>query len=227
MKTYAVILASGTGKRTGLTTPKQFLKIGEKTIIEHTINAFEQNEQIDEIIIVTNPDYINLTKNLIKQNCFKKIKTILPGGKTRQESSYIGICAIKEDDGKVLIHDAARPFVSTRIINECIKALDTYKAVNVAIESTDTILEVNDRNIIEGIPERKYLKHAQTPQGFNLKLIKKAHELAKNLNVTDDSSLVVKLKLADVYVISGEESNIKITHPTDFIIADAILKNTT
>ena len=226
MKTYAIILASGKGERTGLDIPKQFVKIAGKTVLEHTINTFDKHTGIDEIIIVSNPDYISLTEDIIKRNDYKKVKKILAGGKTRRESSYIGVSSIEEENGKVLIHDAVRPFLQSKIIDECISALDSYKAVDVAINSADTIVKVDNKNIIEEIPERKYLKRGQTPQAFELQLIRKAHELANNNNitVTDDCGLIVKLKLADVYVINGDDFNRKITYPIDVAIADKLFQ---
>lgn len=226
MKNYAIILASGTGARTGLDIPKQFIKIAGKTVIEHTIDTFENHARIDEIIIVSNPDYVELTENIIKQNNYRKVTKILAGGATRRESSFIGLNSITENTGKVLIHDAVRPFMQTKIIDECLEALKKYDAVDVAIKSADTIIKVNEDNIIEEIPERKYLRRGQTPQAFDLQLIRKAHELANQseITVTDDCGLIVKLNLAKVYVVEGDDFNRKITYPIDVAIADKLFQ---
>ena len=234
MKNYAIILASGTGERSGLEIPKQFIKIAGKTVIEHTLNIFQNNENIDRIIVVTNSDYIELVYQLASKNNFYKVCHVVRGGETRQQSSYIGLQAvadelhdIAEDNAKVLIHDAVRPFVTDRIINDCIKALDSYKAVDVAITSADTIIKVNSENIIETIPQRKYLKRGQTPQAFDFQTIMKAHKLALDSNdveVTDDCGLITKFNPTDIYVVNGDDSNIKITYPIDISIADKLFQ---
>lgn len=226
MKTIAIILASGVGARLGLSIPKQFFQIKGKSVLERSIIAFHNHENIDEIIIVSHPDYINDVENIIKKGAYQKVSKVISGGKTRQESSYNGISAIIEKDANVLIHDGVRPFVSKRIIDECISTLDEYKAVNVAIESSDTIIEIDEENCIKNIPQRKFLRRVQTPQGFNLNTIKEAHKLAsscKNLSFTDDCGLIQEFKLAKIKVIEGDENNIKITYPSDIKIAENII----
>lgn len=228
MKYYAVILASGSGSRTGLNIPKQFYKIKNKTILEYSIDIFENHNCISEIIVVSNPDFIDLTKEIIANNNYKKVKKILTGGSTRQKSSYIGVNSIEDTNSKVLIHDAVRPFVSNEIINSCISALEKYDAVNVAVESSDTIIEVNENNIIKKVPERKTLRRCQTPQCFSTNLIIKAHEMANNdidLIATDDCGLILRYNLSDVYVVPGSENNIKITYYSDLKTAENILDN--
>lgn len=227
MKNYAVILASGSGERSGLNIPKQFAVINEKTVLELTLDVFSSHKNIDEIILVTNPNYFELTNEIISKNNYYKLEKIIKGGATRQQSSYAGISAIEDTNANVLIHDAARPFVTHEIISKCINALKEYKAVNVAIESSDTIIEVTYDNIIKNVPDRKYLRRCQTPQCFDIKLIKKAHELAikeNTDNITDDCGLILRYNLADVYVVQGSTDNIKITYPMDMEIAKLILK---
>lgn len=227
MTNIAIILASGTGARTGLNVPKQFVKIAGKTVIEHTLDTFEKYNDINEIIIVSHSDYIERMQEIVIKNNYKKISKILAGGNTRRESSYIGISSISDENAKVLIHDAVRPFLSKEIIKECIEKLDTYKAVDVAIDSPDTLIKINNKNIIEDIPERKYYKRGQTPQAFDLKTIKEAHNLAnkeENLSVTDDCGLILKFNLCDVYVVKGDDFNHKITYPIDVAIADKLFQ---
>lgn len=218
MKHIAIILASGTGSRFSNDIPKQFYKINGKTVLEITVEAFQNHSLIDEIIIVANPDFIEETKSLTKN--FSKVKKVVKGGETRQKSSYNGVFAVDETNCNVLIHDCARPFVSKGIIDNCISALKSYKAVNVAIESSDTIVVVDENNIIKAVPERKTLRRCQTPQCFDIELIKKAHTLAKkepSFTATDDCSLILKYNLADIYVVNGDTSNIKITYRQDVV----------
>ena len=223
MKNYGVILASGTGSRCKNDLPKQFIKIGQKTILEHTIDAFDQSAEIDSIIVVITPDYRALAEDILAKNNFKKITKLLNGGETRKESSYIGIRSIEDAEANVLIHDCARPFVTQEIITNCIETLKKHDAVVAAIPSTDTILEV-ENNVIKKVPKREHLKLAQTPQCFKLSLIKKAHELSKeSQDFTDDCGLIIKYNLADVHIVEGSTENIKITYPDDIYIAERIL----
>ena len=225
MKNYAIILASGSGSRYGENIPKQFVQINGKTIFEYTLKTFNNAHCIDEIIAVVTPGYTEFAKEIISKNGFSKVKKILNGGETRKDSSAIGVSAIDAEDANVLIHDCARPFVSTEIIKNCVDALDKYFAVGVAIPSTDTIFEVID-GIIKNIPERKKLMQAQTPQGFKLSVIKKAHELSKNDKIfTDDCGLVQKYGLCDVFIVEGSAQNIKITYPEDAIFAQKFFEN--
>lgn len=224
MKTIGIILASGTGNRYNSDIPKQFVKIAGKTIFEHTIEIFEKSKYIDKTVVVITPEYRHFAEELIIKNSYKKIDKLLNGGATRKESSYIGVNSIDEKEANVLIHDCARPFLTQRIIKDCVKALETYNAVDVAIPSVDTIIKVKD-NIIESIPERKYLKRGQTPQCFKLSTIKKAHELSKDdNNFTDDCGLIVRYNLGDVYVVEGDGENIKITYPEDIFMADRLFQ---
>lgn len=218
---YAIILASGSGSRAETSIPKQFVKINGKTILEYTLDLFEKNWLTNRIILVANKEYIDFCM----QFKYKKLYKIIEGGILRQDSSYKGVFEIKEDDAKVLIHDGARPFATDELINNCYNALDKYDAVNTGIETGDTIIEINDKNIITKIPNRNNLLRCQTPQGFRAFLIKKAHKIAKekNLKVTDDTGLIVNLGLSDVFVIKGETGNIKITYKNDIEYAKKYL----
>ncbi|DAA96530.1 TPA: 2-C-methyl-D-erythritol 4-phosphate cytidylyltransferase [Candidatus Gastranaerophilales bacterium HUM_9] len=216
MKNIALILASGTGSRCNLGIPKQFAKINNKTILEYTINAFETHELIDEIYLVTSKEFLEKVKELTKD--YIKVQAVIQGGETRKDSSYNGISAIKDSEANILIHDGVRPLISKDIITNCIKELEEKSAICVAIDSTDTIYEINENNTIKAIPQRKFLKRAQTPQCFKLSLIKRAHELANNdpnCLVTDDCGLVQYYNLTDIYLTQGDENNIKITYKED------------
>ncbi|MDR1528178.1 MAG: 2-C-methyl-D-erythritol 4-phosphate cytidylyltransferase [Puniceicoccales bacterium] len=226
MKTYAILLASGIGERIGSDLPKQFLKISGRTILEHSVEIFERNGSIDEIIIVVHGQFVDFCKKILDQNGFKKVRKILIGGETRQVSSSIGVNSIAEGEAKVLIHDAVRPLISDRIINNCIAALDKYNAVDVAIPTADTIIEVSDTMTVEDVLPRQLLMRGQTPQAFKLGIIKRAHSLAASSSVkfTDDCGLVKMFDLAKIHVVQGEEGNIKITHPIDLFIADKLFQ---
>lgn len=222
-KNIAVILAGGIGSRLGLSTPKQFLKVAGKMVVEHTIDAFEHNSQINEIAVVSNPYYISDFENMILKNSWKKVKKILKGGAERYHSSLSAIKAYEGDDVNLIFHDAVRPLVSQRIINDVVKALDTYTAIDVAMPATDTIIET-EGNFIQHIPDRSKLKRGQTPQAFHISTISEAYKIAlqdPNFKVTDDCGVIVKyLPKTPVYVVTGEESNMKLTYKEDTYLLD-------
>ncbi len=230
MNNIAVILSGGSGIRMGGDTPKQFLKLAGKMVIEHTIEVFEAAEQIDEICIVCRVDYIERVQELIVRNNYRKVKRILAGGKERYESSLAAIYAYT-DECNLLFHDAVRPLVNERIINDCIEALTTYHAVDVAIDTTDTIIQANAERCIESIPPRAALRNGQTPQCFRRSTIAEAYRLAlqdPQFRTTDDCGVVRKyLPNEPVYIVTGEQFNMKLTHIEDLFLLDKLfqLKN--
>jgi len=226
-KIHAIVLAGGTGERIGIDIPKQFIRIGGKTLLEYSIEIFEKHPAIDDIIIVINPSYRFLCEQIIIKNGYKKISKILNGGSTRRESSFIGLKAIENDDDLVLIHDAVRPFLSSVVIDRVVKALDSYEAVDTAIHSDDTIIKIQEDRLISEIPNRKFMMRGQTPQGFKVGLIKKAHTMAledKELEVTDDCGLIIRYNLSPIFVVEGDRFNIKVTYPEDLYLADKIFQ---
>jgi 4-diphosphocytidyl-2-methyl-D-erithritol synthase len=192
-------------------------------VVEHTIDAFESNPHIDEIAVVSNPFYISDIESIIIKNGWKKVKKILKGGKERYHSSLSAISAYEGEDVNLIFHDAVRPLVSQRIINDVIEALKTYKAIDVAMPATDTIIET-EGDFILSIPDRSKLKRGQTPQAFHLETIRRAYETAlkdSGFKVTDDCGVVVKyLPEEPVYVVAGEESNMKLTYKEDTYLLD-------
>ena len=188
-KNIAIVLAGGIGSRLGLSTPKQFFKVAGKMVVEHTIDAFESNPRIDEIAIVSNPFYIADFESIIIKNGWKKVKE---DSERRSGKDFIpafsAIKAYEGSDVNLIFHDAVRPLVSQRILNDVIKALETYAAIDVAMPATDTIIEV-DGDFIHQIPDRSKLKRGQTPQAFHLETISHAYEIAlkdEHFKVTDD-----------------------------------------
>lgn len=226
-KSYAIILASGTGVRFRSETPKQFLKLAGKTVLEHTLDAFERHPRIDEIIIVCAADNRMLVEELINGAGYRKIKQIVAGGTTRQASSASGIAAVVGDTHKVLVHDAVRPLLDHATIDRCLDALDECDAVDTGIPSGDTIIRISDDETIADIPERATLRLGQTPQGFKSGLLRQAHVRATNdasLKVTDDCGLILHYSMAQVKVVAGDVNNIKITYPSDIYLADRLFQ---
>lgn len=229
----AVLLAGGSGRRMGGPEPKQFIMVGDRSILEHSIRAFHSHAQIDEIVIVAHADYIDRISEIAAP--YPKVKHIVPGGKERYDSSLAAIAIYRsKEKGKgineelnLLIHDAVRPLVSQRIITDCIAALTTYKAVDVAIPCTDTIVEVNAEGHICHITPRAMLRNVQTPQCFRLETIAEAYETGlkdPNFITTDDCGVVHRyLPEEPIYVVEGDTTNIKVTYPEDLILAEKIL----
>lgn len=224
----AVILAGGSGTRLGGNLPKQFLKVAGKKIIEHTIDVFENNELIDEIAIVTKEDFITDVEQLIVTNQYQKVKKILHGGKERYESSLSAIDSYEDDNYNLIFHDAVRPLVNDRIIDDCIRALETYSAIDVAINATDTIIKVDEKDCIESIPPRSELRCGQTPQCFKRGVIKDAYSRALKdpmFTTTDDCGVVRRyLPEIPIYVVPGEIFNIKITYTEDLFLLDKLFQ---
>ena len=218
----AVVLAGGVGARVGGNMPKQLLPLADgKTILEHSVDAFEQAESIDEVCIVMHPDYIAEAEKMLQANGWTKMRHIIPGGKERWESSvnairkYQDILSADEfTQANILLHDAARPFVSQRIISDVCDALTTHEAVVVAIPSTDTVYEMAD-GCVARIPNRATIMRAQTPQAFRLSLIGEAYNIAlnsENMQVTDDCGVVFNhIPTQPIHIVLGEEQNKKIT----------------
>ncbi len=227
-RTVAVVLAGGVGARVGLGIPKQLIKIAGKAIVEHTLEVLDASPHIDEVIIMMNAAAISELDHLLASGRFAKLTRILPGGDTRNETTKRAIAALDGDDTKVLFHDAVRPFIDERIISDCITALDSYEAVDTAIPSADTIIQVDESNHISAIPDRSLLRRGQTPQGFRLRTIRQAYEIADRdpaFRATDDCGVVFAyLPDVPIFVVEGTAQNMKVTEPIDVHIADKIFQ---
>ncbi len=233
IKNIAVILAAGSGERSGFDLPKQMVKLAGKPIVEHTISAFQNCSSIDEVIIVTSANCIEKIEEIVSNRSFTKVKKIIRGGKERYASSLAAINAsepdAKEGEVRLIFHDAVRPLVNDRIIQDVVTALDHYNAVDVVVPTTDTII-VSDSitNTIDHIPERSRLRNGQTPQGFNWQTIKAAYELAlkdPGFKTTDDCGVVLKyLPNEKIFLVDGEHNNIKLTYKDDLHIIDKFLQ---
>lgn len=224
----AVILAGGVGSRLGMSLPKQFFKVAGKMVIEHAVDVFEKNESIDEIAIVIDNNYMFMVEDMIIKNGWQKVKRILIGGEERYHSSLAAVNAYQDlEEANLIFHDAARPLVSQRIINDVVLAMVDYNAIDVAIHSADTIIEV-ENNIITAIPDRGKMRRGQTPQCFKQKTIAKAYALAlqdESFKATDDCGIVKKyLPEEKIYVVQGEEVNMKLTYPEDTYLLDKLFQ---
>ena len=222
----AIILASGTGLRFGDNQPKQFTKLAGLPVLIHTLKSFETFSDVDKVIVVTNEEYVDHVWGLAGKHGLKKVHKVVSGGTTRQESSWIGLECCEPDTEYVLIHDGVRPFISHQVLRRLVDGVIEHGAVDTVIPSADTLVEIDENNFIRNIPDRSRFRRGQTPQAFSYSLIIEAHQRAQNDNVvnsTDDCALVLRMG-HQVFVVDGEEQNIKITYPLDLHLADKLFQ---
>ncbi len=223
-----IIVAAGRGKRMGSEIPKQYLVIDDKIILDKTIEQFEKNSKIDNIILVANDEDIEFVKKNITYER-PSVSKVIAGGVERINSVYNGLLSIEEDmqDSIVLIHDGVRPFASQKLINNCIESSYEHGACVPVIDLVDTVKQVTKDNIVKKTIDRSKYKAVQTPQGFSYETIKKCYDLALEDNlsaralVTDDSSIVEHYGYS-VKAIPGLQKNIKITTQFDLRVAELI-----
>jgi 2-C-methyl-D-erythritol 4-phosphate cytidylyltransferase len=253
MRTVAVVLAGGSGRRFGGSMPKQLQSLAGRTLVEHCVAAFDQAPGIDEVLVVIGAEFTAAIAADLRP--YRKLIGVIPGGTARSDSTRQAIAALTgrspaagtaadgtAADGtpagatgpadstasNVLFHDAARPLVDQRIIADCVAALGQWQAIGVVVPSTDTIVEVTDGVLGQVLP-RESLARCQTPQGFRLPVIARAHELAAAdpgfRSATDDCG-VVRRYLPDVPIgaVAGSEHNIKVTYPGDLELAELFLR---
>ncbi len=221
---HLLIPAAGSGSRMKAGKNKLLIELEGKSLIYWTLKSVFASELVSWVGIIGQPgDKENILTSV--QEFADKVKWI-NGGRTRQESVFNGIKFLPSNAEKVLIHDGARCLISPELIDKCALELENNDAVILAMKVTDTIKIVDNEGYIQETPERKYLWAAQTPQGFLVKRLRKAHEIAieNNWSVTDDSSLFEILKW-NVKIIEGNSANIKITSPLDLKIAKVFLKD--
>ncbi len=228
-KNIAVVLAGGVGQRFQTELPKQFAKVAGKTIIEHTITAFEENDRIDEIAVVMHQNYMSMLETMLMTNNWRKVKKLLNGGNERYMSSLAAIRAYEGEPVNLIFHDSVRPLISGNIITEVAAALEQYEAIDVAIPATDTVVQVDKETMtIVNVPDRSSIYNGQTPQAFRLEVIAKAYEIAlqdPEFKTTDDCGVVKKyLPEVPVHVISGSRKNIKLTHIEDLYLTDKLFQ---
>lgn len=271
MRNIAIVLAGGSGTRMGLSRPKQFLEMGGKTILEHSVDAFHSNQLIESIIIVSNPDFLTEAEAIVvrrkKQGEWAKVSAVIPGGKERSDSSVNAILKIRgeradetpsipqrgtlvleerekeeakatTDNVNLLFHDAVRPLVDQRIINDVCKALLQHEAVNVTLPVADTIIRTTtlpsaqqDETalVMADVVDRSTLQRVQTPQGFRLTTIAEAYRRAMadpQFRATDDCGVVHRyMPEVKIALVRGSEHNLKLTYPDDLPLFEFLLNS--
>ena len=217
-KHICVALFGGTGERFGAPYPKQFVKLDDAPMLIVTLRGLSKCVDIDEIYVVAEPSSRNDVYNLILANQIKKVKAIMRGGATRQESARIALDFLKKSgtpaDAIVMIADGDRPCVDPEIVHKCFVAAEATGASVTAIPMTDSVLVSKDGKLVSDYLDRTQVYAVQTPQTFLFSLIYKAHHKFRNVPVTDDASLVQKLG-KDIALVMGSKDNVKITVPDD------------
>lgn len=230
---FAAILAGGIGNRMGnIDKPKQYMLLGNKPIIIHTIEKFYINDKFEKIIVLCPKTWIKHTQDLIDRHIDKTDRiVVIEGGLVRNDTIMNAVEFIEEkygidDESVIVTHDSVRPFLTHRIIEENIKFAQEYGACDTVIPATDTIVESVDGELISSIPNREVLFQGQTPQSFK---ISKMKELYNTLNdeekeILTDAAKIFVIKGEKVHLVDGEVNNIKITYPYDLKVANGILK---
>lgn len=231
MKTVAIVLAAGSGKRMGGNIKKQYMLLCEKPILYYSLKAF-QDSFIDEIILVTSKDDIEFVKNdIIVRFGFSKVTNIVEGGKERYNSVLNGLNAI-EDADYVFIHDGARPLVDNDILKRGFEAVKKYDACVVGMPSKDTVKIATEDGFVKSTPNRNLVWNIQTPQIFNFHMIKEAYIMvvskedelkSKGINITDDAMVLEQFNQHPIRLVEGAYSNIKVTTPEDLPLAKMFL----
>lgn len=222
----ALIVAAGEGTRIGAKIPKPYIKLKGMPILAVTVKSFNSHPEIDNIVIVTNPNWIDYCKtDIVGKYGFNKVKSIIEGGKTRQDSVRFGLSAMSDApvSSIILIHDGVRPFITQKFISMLIQTAKKYDAVVPAVPVTNTIKEIKN-GFVSHTLDRDRLYEIQTPQVFRLNVIKNAHNSAvkAKFHTTDDSALVERLGVR-VKVVEGLTQNIKITTKENLLYAEKIL----
>ncbi len=224
MMTIGILLMAGRGERLESTLPKQYHLLGDRPLYLHTLERLLAPAQLDQILLVCEKSYLERVRR--ETAAYEAVRAVV-GGETRQESSYLGLLAAPKETRYVLIHDAVRPFVSTRILQSNLSAVQLHGAIDTCIPSPDTIVHAPGGQWIESIPQRSGYWLGQTPQTFSYQLILNAHEQARKkgtIGRSDDCSLVVDLG-HKVGVVEGEKENFKITTAYDLEMARLFLNN--
>ena len=229
---FAAILAGGVGTRMqSAEKPKQFLEVGGKPIIIHTIEKFISIENFTKILVLTPEDWVDYTRDLIENYMGTDSGVlVLPGGADRNETLMCALAYIEEhykvDADTILVtHDAVRPFVTERIIRENMEAAGLYGACGTAIPATDTIVQSRDGKYMNSIPDRSCMYQQQTPQSFRVTLLKETYALLneeERKSLTDACKILV-LKGVPVYMVMGDPCNIKITYPEDLLLSEVLV----
>ncbi|MBR7090134.1 MAG: 2-C-methyl-D-erythritol 4-phosphate cytidylyltransferase [Lachnospiraceae bacterium] len=234
-----VLLAGGRGTRMGTDVHKQFLELGGKPLIWHSLNAVQRSDLIDDVILVSGEDDMAQIRELVSRYGFDKVSMIVKGGEERYLSVANGVKAIFERGKEceaftgmpeiILVHDGARPFLDDEIIGRCLDGVEETGACVAAVPSKDTVKLADDNDIVTSEPPRKQVWNMQTPQVFYSQILHeaciKASEADRDAGITDDARMVSMFTETKIKLVMGSYENIKITTPVDVLIAGKILED--
>lgn len=227
MRSLSVIIpAAGSGVRMGSDTPKPFIEVGGRPLLEHTVSRFLKSELVGQIIIATSSAYIEVIEEfeILRQQPDEVQIKVVEGGRERQYSIYNALQHVADAMELVAVHDAVRPFIRPELIERCVKAAAEHGGAVVGVPAKDTIKEVDKNALVLATPDRSRLWQAQTPQVFRKELLLKAYDSAfmDDFLGTDDASLVERIG-GHIKMVEGDRENLKITYPIDLKIAELIL----
>lgn len=227
--TVALLTAAGSGTRMGQDIPKQFMHVENKPVIIHTLEAFQNHPSIDAIIVVTIPTWTDVLKAYAAQFNITKLRWVVPGGETGQESIYNGLAALKEelsDDDVVMIHDGNRCMVSSEIISDSLVTFKKYGSAVAAIPCVEAVFRSNDNGVTSDISiPREQLFRTQTPHTYTLGKLLWAHDEAKKQGIKETAASCTLMQALGetVYFSKGSETNLKLTTVDDLLIFQALL----
>ena len=224
MKTIAIIPAGGKGIRSGFSAPKQYLKFKKKELIVYTLEVFQQNELIDEIVVSVEEDYFNLIEQLKAKYKLSKLFNIVEGGKERQDSVFNALKSLSNpsQDDLIVVHDAARPLLPQKVLTNAIKTAKQKGNALVCIKAKDTLAK--GKNIIDSFLDREEIYYVQTPQIFKYSVLLKAMQNAyKNKFIGTDESMLVKKIAEEVNIVEGSVYNFKITGIDDIELFERLI----
>ena len=239
-RTVAIVLAAGQGKRMQSGIAKQFIPLCGKPVLCYSLDAFEKSGYVDDVVIVASPDGISVCEEIVREYGYKKVSSVVPGGKERYHSVYYGLKAFlregetapEKEPEFVLIHDGARPFVTEDIIKRNIEALKKDRACVTGVPTKDTVKIANEEGYVESTPKRSLVWNVQTPQSFSFALAFESYNsliqneedtLNEGILITDDTMVVEQFGNVKAKLVEGSYENIKITTPDDLILAEKIL----
>ena len=220
--TTAIIVAAGKSERMGAGTDKAFLSLGNKPVVAWSLLAFERCPEVDRIILVVRKDQQVAAKAVARMFGISKLQAVVPGGNRRQESVQAGLSACDVDTRYVMIHDGARPCITSEVVSEVAKLVRRVPAVTVGRRMTDTVKRVEKGSTVAGTEDREKLWAVQTPQAFQIKVIRAAYAALGKNDVTDDCQ-AVEMTGETVRIYETRAPNFKITTVEDLQIASAVL----
>ncbi|MCG8374091.1 MAG: 2-C-methyl-D-erythritol 4-phosphate cytidylyltransferase [Balneolales bacterium] len=225
LKLAVIIPAAGSGTRMGSRLPKPFIKLGNVPILAHTLSSFLEIPDVVQVIVATSKEWFDEVENIYSSLNAQGVQfAVVEGGSERQFSINNAFSALSEEIELVAVHDAVRPFIKKELIIKCAEEASRVGAAMIGVPAKDTIKKIDENQVVESTPDRRFLWQAQTPQIFKREILEKAYASAikDGFLGTDDASVVERIG-QKVKLVEGDRENLKITYPVDLKIAELIL----